>query len=838
MTVLGSLIGFADVDSLDAMAQAVEIDIAAANTVEPPAQFEVARDCFLDLLRWYRVNKASRNEATTRLHLVDTIFFRCLGWSRFEDCEVETPHGNEYADYVLKCPMRAVIVEAKREGTYFEIPSGKKSRRYSLRTLTREIPSLRDAIKQVSGYCQERGSSVAVVTNGHQIVAFIGSRDDGKPPSEGRALVFETMQSMADEFGTLWKMLSKPGIQDRHIHTYLLGASLPVRPPKLSEQVYPYPGLKGRNILQADLHNLAVLLIEDVPSSREFEHIFLERCYCRNNALSQHALLSKTFLENRYEAIFHHMHDSPVARPAVTKHGIETTMAAEGMFRRPVLLIGDVGVGKTTFIRRLVTLDAKELFDNAITIYIDFGAQAAFEHDLREFVLDEIERQLYQRHAIDIYEDRIVRGIYNLELKRFRKGIYSKLRKSDPLAFQEKEVHELERLMSKKADHLIKALEHLSKGQRKQVIVFLDNVDQRTDDIQQQVFLLAHNMAASWPAAVFVTLRPETFQRSQRDGSLSAYHTKVFTIAPPRVDRVLEKRLKFGLAVTSGEIPLRILQEVTRKSKENLAIFLNVLLESFATRPELIELLDNISGGNLRMALAFVEQFISSGHIDTRKIISKYSTPSGYLIPLHELIRAIMYGDGEFFDPRTSPITNVFDISTPDCREHFLLLSVLDCAQREGLHAGKHGFVPLDNLVGYAQSLAFTSHSVSWSISRACERQLLETSGRIRPIGHEAEAISLRITSAGAYHLQKLCTMFTYVDAMIIDSPIVDPRIERRIEPHAKSIRDRLDRADLFVDYLDECWAHFGSRAPQLKWPVMSECVRDNIAHVRSTLVS
>lgn len=121
---------------------------------------------------------------------------------------------------------------------------------------------------------------------------------------------------------------------------------------------------------------------------------------------------------------------------------------------------------------------------------------------------------------------------------------------------------------------------------------------------------------------------------------------------------------------------------------------------------------------------------------------------------------------------------------------------------------------------------------------RACERNLLETSGRIRPIGQEAEGISLRITSSGAYHLLKLCTMFTYVDAMIIDTPIVDPQFERRVNPRASHIGDRLDRAELFVEYLDQCWRQFEGTAPQLNWSEVSQRLRNDIGRVRSKVGS
>ena len=58
---------------------------------------------------------------------------------------------------------------------------------------------------------------------------------------------------------------------------------------------------------------------------------------------------------------------------------------------------------------------------------------------------------------------------------------------------------------------------------------------------------------------VFLTLRPETFHNSKKIGTLSGYHPKAFTISPPRVDLVVERRLEFALKITSGEIPVEAL---------------------------------------------------------------------------------------------------------------------------------------------------------------------------------------------------------------------------------------------------------------------------------------
>jgi putative ribosome biogenesis GTPase RsgA len=71
----------------------------------------------------------------------------------------------------------------------------------------------------------------------------------------------------------------------------------------------------------------------------------------------------------------------PTLQPARVKDGVTPELTAEitadavsaGLKRRVIILLGDVGVGKSMFIRHLVRVDARSLFDKAISLYVDFG---------------------------------------------------------------------------------------------------------------------------------------------------------------------------------------------------------------------------------------------------------------------------------------------------------------------------------------------------------------------------------------------------------------------------------------------------------------------------------
>jgi GTPase SAR1 family protein len=796
--------------------------------------YEQCRANLEQLSEWYLGNIENRNEATTRLHLIDTLFLDCLAWTR-PDIVAEESQSGQYADYTFIAPRRILIVEAKREGEDFEVPVGIDRLEYSLRTLLRDNQSLKSAIEQVANYCQRRGVPLGAVCNGHQVVVFIATRNDGISPLEGRCLVFPSIDFMLEHFIDLWQNLSKPGIEEGVLLKRLFAGKITEVPPKPSASFAEYPGIKKRNLFQTDLQIVSELILEDITRSRDLESSFLEECYCHSGAFSQHSLVSKTILAARYSALFDSESPGPTTVPATDKEGISEEMLADSMSLRPVLIIGDVGVGKTTFIRYLLKVDAVDLFDKAIALYIDLGSQATITHDLRTFIIEEIFTQLRTEFKVDVEERNFVRGVYHFDLQRFSRGIYSDLRETDVDLYRKKEIEFLENKINLRENHLKKSLDHLSKGRKEQIVIFLDNVDQREYEAQQEAFLISQEMAEHWPATVFVTLRPATFHRSQRHGALSGYHPKAFTVSPPRIDKVLKKRLGFALKITNGNIPIKTLQDDLKINLIKLDVIIRVFLETIEQREELIEFIDNICSGNVRVALDLVKNFFGSGHIDTKKIVEAYKTSGSYWIPIHEFLRAVIFGDYENYDPSRSIIANLFDVSYFDSKEHFLLPILLTTLDKAKKNTAYEGFMETTRVYERLQGFGFTPEQIDAAIIRAHRYNLIETRARRIPHAGSRMSSAFRITASGVYHVRRLCGYFSYMDAICVDTPIFDEFPGAAIH-EAQSIDKRLDRAEVFLEYLDQQWALLDRQDIDFPWPSISERLRREISRIRDSL--
>ena len=275
-------------------------------------------------------------------------------------------------DYSFGSPRR-LVVEAKREGVYFELPAGFSGRVCKIRTVMEGHAAIESALRQTLGYCLERSIPFGAVCNGHQVIAFIGARSDAIPSIEGRCLVFQSLEDMVGDFRTFWDNLSKPGVLAYTLHATVKSAEMQPPPEKLSQRIADYPGFKNRNPFQTELKILGELFIEDVVRAPELEKEFLERCYCPSGALSQYALISKQILQARYSILFEKELGGASLHPVQDKQGLTEEFAgdilAASLKRRAIILLGDVGVGKSIFIRHLIRVAARDVFENALTLY-------------------------------------------------------------------------------------------------------------------------------------------------------------------------------------------------------------------------------------------------------------------------------------------------------------------------------------------------------------------------------------------------------------------------------------------------------------------------------------
>lgn len=220
---------------------------------------------------------------------------------------------------------------------------------------------------------------------------------------------------------------------------------------------------------------------------------------------------------------------------------------------------------------------------------------------------------------------------------------------------------------------------------------------------------------------------------------------------------------------------------------------------------------------------------LSSPHARPRHALARREADGNYSIPFHEFLRAVMLGDRERYDPSESRVPNLFDISSDDGREHFLLPIIIALLRRSAEPGVSEGFVPAQRVYTYCQDLGFAPEQVTWHLERGIAGELIEAT----PMDGAPELF--RTGTTGSYIEQRLLGNLTYVDEVAIDTPIVDD-ITRAVIEDASFASERIRRADRFSRYLDDQWAPLSGRETGFDWSRHGLAVRRAVEHVERRL--
>jgi GTPase SAR1 family protein len=736
-----------------------------------------------EIISAFPANSRHWSEAQNRFQFVDRLLVECLGWEHeFMEVESYDDLGGR-ADYLLGHPPKAIL-EAKREAATFDfLPIGRPTLVRKIAPLLAACKALNAAVLQVIPYCSVRGVPIAIVCNGPQLVIF-QAIILGQSPLEGECFVFDGLESYLTNFPTLWRMLSPEGVSENRALRELSLHRNPRIPSKASSAIPEPTKYRYRTAFQENLRILASLLLEEIEDDPRVKQTFYEQCYVSIEANNRHLLLSKKIIANRYSRVSGDgTKPTPIEQVTNIDSGgnlqIVDPAFAYAAAARPIVVVGDVGVGKTSFFENLFEPLASAEKAQTYFMHLNLGIKATLSKDIKSFVLAEIPNVLLQRYGIDINADDFAKAIYHTDLQRFDRSVSGQLKRVDENEYQKARIGFLKEKIENRDSHLHASLGHLAQGRNKQIIVVLDNADQRTFEVQQQAFLIAQELAASRNLLVFVALRPSTFFQSKTKGALSGYQNRVLTIAPPPADEVLFRRITFAVRVAQGKITPAALKGIQLRL-DSIVSFLEATLRAIRSNADIQTFLGNITGGNTRLVIELITAFCGSPNVDSEKIVEIEETQGDYKIPLHEFTKHALLGDYAYYHPQSSLVAcNIYDVTAPDPREHFLAGLIITFISAGDAAKDNDGYVDGRRIMAAMNSHSYTEDQVRYSLRRLAAKRLIETPyAQYRelevPDNVPAESFYYRATSIGIYHVRFWMGTFSFLDATSTDTPIFD----------------------------------------------------------------
>jgi len=769
---------------------------------------------------------AGENEATTRMRAIDTIVFDVLGWDKLRVETEKYARATGFVDYCFEISGNvSLVLEAKKDEQAFLLPSRKYSEKpVGFGLLAEECRDVYDAMVQAAGYATTLGSRYIAISNGHQwllTLPYVANQ----PMDERLVYVFESVDAIKERFQLFWDCFSYHAIYSNNPAIGLSESRKNPAPAKLSTTIPGYPLPIGRNYLKNEL-SYVLSIVWDELNSKDNSKDFLKKCYMRPDSSDKAFSIAKEIIEKREKQ------DEQLTGEALSSQKVPQLIKVYSI-EKPILVVGEIGHGKSIFLRYLRLIEAEKELTNYIQIDVDFLDRPEKLNEVPDFIVKEIYRQLADRYNIDITEDKFVRAALNAEINRFKKSPRGQAFSVESDEYKLHEVEHIENIQGDHHEYLKYVFQHIKGSHGKSIAIFFDNLDKRLPDIQEEAFLRSSAMARDWEALIFVCLRPDTYHSSKRSGVLDSIAPKIISITAPDAKILLKKRFEYGAMIAMGnvgEVPSG--RNISVELPTATQFITDCCLNSLRNR-KLISLFESVSNGNARNLLQYTRKIITNGHLDTRKIIEIIETEGSYTIADHEAERSLLYGDYQHYDPKGAVFINVFDLRHSEPIEHFYKLFLLDFLNRSSSSGIQHGYCRLKDIVNYSSQLGYTIDYTKEMTKELLQFKYCRTSTREDSLSDDN--ILIGITSLGRYHINVLVKKFTYIDAMVIDTPIIDDTVRSKIND-IKPIAERLKRAKLFLGYLDDCSNHLQDEDAKTVWQKISSEIRSNISEIRTSL--
>jgi hypothetical protein len=747
------------------------------------------------------------SEADTRANILDRILHEVLGWPR--DAVIREPHSKAgYLDYKLVKGGPSVIVEAKAQGESFVIPYRKhsKAQRLKIGGALATSKEIIEALEQAHKYCAEEGIRFGVVTNGYSFIIFKAIRE-GDTWRNGYATVFSGFNVISEDFVTFWNLLSYESVRDGKLtEAFRSDAAVPREYHRPIDRVVDSDATYARNPINLALRPYVDKFFGDIASQDTIE--VLKECYVHSRPVQiiDHDL--NIIIRDsvpQFAAGANQLLTSDAKPGGLIEAYVRSTVLIVDYKGSVVLLMGGIGSGKTTFLKRFFRVIAPDLAqpgEKTFRIHVDFLGAPDQLTDLDNFLWRSA------AEAMRSNEPNLEKRAMLEKLFDKRLGLIREIYGEDSQHFETKYAEELFKLASDNREFSTAAIDHCRSEGRLPLVVF-DNVDQLGIDLQAHIFTTTEHLAAHYGCLGILVIREETFSAAQMQKQLTAYSIKPYHLSSPSFRELIRLRIDYATnaaAKNTKQAPLRGFEAEDVAAKEILDFF-NLLRNSvFTENYHIVRLLEAISFGNMRLALQLFSNFLLSGATNMPKILEIFRQEGRYLVPFHEFAKSVILGDYRFYKETRSFAFNLFHVTAARNSSHFTALRVLHyLSHSPERYQGGEGFVDLHALVSVFVDTFDNEDDCIKTLLRmvAVNRQLAEFDTR-RP-DTLAGASSVRISSAGKYYLDHFVGDVAYLDLVWHDTPFTDQvvcdELNRRI--HSTDLLERLRRVDMFLDYLE-----------------------------------
>jgi GTPase SAR1 family protein len=650
----------------------------------------------------------------------------------------------DYSVWVNSIPL--VIVEAK--ATDVTIESGMREARLYASEVNKRYPP---EVNPIGFVLACNGIQFGLSAWDSEVGALIAPCADVQP---GTALL--TAFQSAIGLGALQARVEKlgPHFQAR---TFYSVASFMGGPSRLAQQL-------GVNDFAEPLFSTITKYFGS--NSDETPDEVIDRAYVTSDELGSYEGVLETYLKDRTDKIAGNQ-----LKPIVTSKNTATGISSEiqkfslSPSARVQLIIGSVGAGKSTFIRRFYRrLMTQDVAKRTRWAFLNFNVMPPGLEGLKTWIAEQFTNSFAEINNVDVYEADQIEKIFGAELRRFERGPAKALFNNDRTEYVRRRTNLLEELTKDPVKLAGSIARHFSGEINLGIVIVFDNVDKRSRDQQLAIFEAAQWFKDLTKSLVLINLRDSTFEAHRDEAPLDAFINAInFYIRPPRFAQVIRKRLELVMETLQTEVDpqqeyalasgLKIKYPATRLGEFLLGIYLSMFDDRSA---KVASALEALVAKDVRRALGMFGDIIVSPHIPTGQITSSVLSGGEMRIRENPIIRSLMRGRQKYYNGRSLYIHNIL-YADPDYNRpsNLLIPDILEYLIRNRkakIDFTQEGYATIGTVLKKMSQLGYDEEDTFKAIGTVVKWGLIEPESLV--VDKLSEDDAVRMHASGFIHMR------------------------------------------------------------------------------------
>lgn len=710
---------------------------------------------FRALLDEININQHSiQTEQDARLQIINRLLTEVLGWP-FSAIQTEEHTSPGFADYVLREGSRSVaVVEAKRTSHLLLDTSNLELATYKVGGPA--LSSAGPAIQQALSYCARKGAPFAIITSGFQWIAFWALRN-GIAPDNGKAIVFPSLDSISANFAAFHDLFSRNGVNARHYQARINEAEGLVltsveRLESISREAKP--ALLQKSKLATDLERVFREFFGSMTGDKDPE--MLVKCFVE----SKESREADATLEKIARNLVTRIERVETNRADVLQEHIKGSLeTGRGEF---VLIIGNKGAGKSTFVDRFFQLVlTKDVRDKCLLVRLDLADASPDVQRISAWLIRElitkIESTIFAAKGPTFEE---LEGIFYSEYQRWQRGELRHLYESDKTQFKVQFGTHLQQLQRDTPElYLERLLQDIVRNRHLMPCIVFDNTDHFSQEFQETVFQFAQSIFRRVFSFVVCPITDRTIWQLSKAGPLQSYENTAFYLPVPSTKEILEKRVQFIKDKTTGasddESAAYFLQHGIRLSIGHIKAFASCLEEIFINTDYLSRIVGWLANQDIRRILQITQRIITSPIISIEDLVKTYVGGHVPDFSTQRIVRALLFGDYNGFNQQANDfVLNIFSVHAECLSSPLVKLSILRVLMdlEATSKATEETYMTVAELQDYFEPTATPRGAVWRHVGELLTHRLIEP---YDPTTQDmTESLRVRVTQCGKMHFE------------------------------------------------------------------------------------